>query len=65
MQVLSGDFLRRFGPVINIHHSFLPAFTGSALPPRLGAGVELIGATAHYVTEELMPARSLNRPRCM
>jgi formyltetrahydrofolate deformylase len=55
MQVLSGDFLRRIGaPVINIHHSFLPAFTGSN--PYVQAqerGVKLIGATAHYATEDL------------
>ena len=54
MQVLSGDFLRRFGPVINIHHSFLPAFTGAQPYHRARErGVKLIGATAHYVTEEL------------
>ena len=55
MQVLSGDFLARVGvPVINIHHSFLPAFVG-ANPYRLALarGVKIIGATAHYVTEEL------------
>jgi formyltetrahydrofolate deformylase len=55
MQILSGDFLDRVGvPVINIHHSFLPAFAGAA--PYAQArerGVKLIGATAHYVTEEL------------
>jgi formyltetrahydrofolate deformylase len=55
MQILSGDFLDRVGvPVINIHHSFLPAFAGAA--PYVQArerGVKLIGATAHYVTEEL------------
>ncbi len=55
MQILSGDFLARVGcPVINIHHSFLPAFAGAQ--PYLHAyerGVKLIGATAHYVTEEL------------
>jgi formyltetrahydrofolate deformylase len=54
MQVLSGNFLQQFSPVINIHHSFLPAFTGAQ--PYLRAwerGVKLIGATAHYVTEEL------------
>ena len=55
MQILSGHFLRRLGvPVINIHHSFLPAFAGAA--PYAQArerGVKLIGATAHYVTEEL------------
>jgi formyltetrahydrofolate deformylase len=55
MQILSGDFLTRLGaPVINIHHSFLPAFPG-AQPYRRAHehGVKLIGATAHYVTEEL------------
>jgi formyltetrahydrofolate deformylase len=55
MQVLSGSFLERLGaPVINIHHSFLPAFVG-ADPYRRAAerGVKLIGATAHYVTEDL------------
>lgn len=55
MQILSGEFLRAVGvPVINIHHSFLPAFVG-ANPYRsaLTRGVKIIGATAHYVTEEL------------
>jgi formyltetrahydrofolate deformylase len=55
MQILSGDFLRGVGcPVINIHHSFLPAFAG-ADPYRRAKerGVKVIGATAHYVTEEL------------
>jgi formyltetrahydrofolate deformylase len=55
MQILSGDFLERVGaPVINIHHSFLPAFAGAGPYERAKArGVKLIGATAHYVTEEL------------
>jgi formyltetrahydrofolate deformylase len=55
MQVLSGDFLERLGaPVINIHHSFLPAFAGAGPYARAKQrGVKLIGATAHYVTEEL------------
>jgi formyltetrahydrofolate deformylase len=55
MQIVSGDFLERLGaPVINIHHSFLPAFPGSGPYARAKArGVKLIGATAHYVTEEL------------
>ena len=55
MQVLSGDFLRRVGvPVINIHHSFLPAFAGAEPYSRArDRGVKLIGATAHFVTEEL------------
>ncbi len=55
MQVLSREFLDRLGvPVINIHHSFLPAF-GGADPYRRArdSGVKIIGATAHYVTEEL------------
>jgi formyltetrahydrofolate deformylase len=55
MQILSGEFLARVGaPVINIHHSFLPAFAG-ADPYRRAAerGVKIIGATAHYVTEDL------------
>ena len=55
MQILSGGFLERVGmPAINIHHSFLPAFAG-ADPYRRAhdRGVKLIGATAHYVTEEL------------
>jgi formyltetrahydrofolate deformylase len=55
MQILSGSFLERLGmPAINIHHSFLPAFAG-ADPYRRARerGVKLIGATAHYVTEEL------------
>ena len=55
MQILSADFLQRVGvPVINIHHSFLPAFAGAApYSQARERGVKLIGATAHYVTEEL------------
>jgi formyltetrahydrofolate deformylase len=55
MQILSGDFLHRLGcPVINIHHSFLPAFVGADPYGRAHVkGVKLIGATAHYVTEDL------------
>ena len=54
MQVLSGDFLERFPQVINIHHSFLPAFKGAQPYHRAwDRGVKLIGATAHYVTEDL------------
>ena len=55
MQILSDDFLERLGvPIINIHHSFLPAFIGAA-PYRKAKerGVKLIGATSHYVTPEL------------
>lgn len=55
MQILSPEFLQNFtNPVINIHHSFLPAFVGAK--PYLQAyerGVKIIGATAHYVTTQL------------
>jgi formyltetrahydrofolate deformylase len=60
MQILSGEFLRRLTrdgqrvPLINIHHSFLPAFAGAApYQQAKERGVKLIGATAHYVTEAL------------
>lgn len=55
MQVLSPDFLKNVGvPVINIHHSFLPAFIGAAPYERAKErGVKLVGATAHYVTQDL------------
>jgi formyltetrahydrofolate deformylase len=55
MQILSGEFLGRVRvPVINIHHSFLPAFVGKGpYEQARERGVKLVGATAHYVTEEL------------
>ena len=55
MQILTDDFLNAFtGQVINIHHSFLPAFMGSKPYHRaFERGVKLIGATAHYATAEL------------
>ncbi len=55
MQILSAGFLERVGcPAINIHHSFLPAFVGADPYHRAHErGVKLIGATAHYVTEDL------------
>jgi formyltetrahydrofolate deformylase len=55
MQVLSAGFLASVGvPVINIHHSFLPAFAGAGPYERArDRGVKLIGATAHYATEDL------------
>jgi formyltetrahydrofolate deformylase len=55
MQILSGEFLDAIGrPVINIHHSFLPAFVGaSPYHQAYARGVKIIGATAHYVTAEL------------
>ena len=55
MQILSGGFVSRYaGRLINIHHSFLPAFAG-ADPYRQAheRGVKIVGATAHYVTAEL------------
>ena len=55
MQILSANFLSQVGcPVINIHHSFLPAFMG-ANPYRQAydRGVKIIGATAHYATDDL------------
>ena len=54
MQILSDSFLKEFSSIINIHHSFLPAFKGSQPYHRAWKrGVKLIGATAHYVTKEL------------
>ncbi|MGB0743133.1 MAG: formyltetrahydrofolate deformylase [Opitutales bacterium] len=55
MQILSGDFLRQLGcPIINIHHSFLPAFAGGKPYHQAHSrGVKLIGATAHYATADL------------
>ncbi|CAN1258983.1 Formyltetrahydrofolate deformylase 1, mitochondrial [Linum perenne] len=55
MQILSGNFLRSYGKdVINIHHGLLPSFKGG-FPSKqaFDAGVKLIGATSHFVTEEL------------
>jgi formyltetrahydrofolate deformylase len=55
MQILSAEFVARYpAGIINVHHSFLPAFTGAR--PYHAAherGVKLIGATSHYVTEAL------------
>lgn len=55
MQILSPDFVKRYPHrVINIHHSFLPAFIGARPYHRaFERGVKLIGATSHYVTEVL------------
>ena len=55
MQVLSPQFLDSYRrPIINIHHSFLPAFIGASPYQRAyERGVKIIGATAHYVTAEL------------
>lgn len=55
MQILSAGFIEDLGvPVINIHHSFLPAFIGAGPYAKAKErGVKLVGATAHYVTENL------------
>lgn len=68
MQVLSEDFVQKFpNKIINIHHSFLPAFAGAK--PYHAAhqrGVKIIGATSHYVTSELDagPIIEQNVTRC-
>lgn len=55
MRILSGDFVQHYNSrIINIHHSFLPAFPGGdPYQQAYKHGVKLIGATAHYVTAEL------------
>jgi len=54
MQVLSPEFVAQFPNIINIHHSFLPAFAGANPYQRAyERGVKIIGATAHYVTADL------------
>ena len=55
MQILSSQFLDQVGcPIINIHHSFLPAFSGAKpYHQAYQRGVKVIGATAHYATAEL------------
>ncbi len=54
MQVISPEFIKQFPNIINIHHSFLPAFVGSnPYHKAYERGVKIIGATAHYITEDL------------
>ena len=55
MRVLTPDFVRRFpARIVNIHHSFLPAFVGARpYQQAFDRGVKVIGATAHFVTEKL------------
>jgi formyltetrahydrofolate deformylase len=54
MQILTPEFVEKFPNVINIHHSFLPAFPGAKPYHRAyERGVKIIGATSHYVTEDL------------
>jgi formyltetrahydrofolate deformylase len=66
MQILSPAFVaERPGRIINIHHSFLPAFVG-AKPYHQAKqrGVKVIGATAHYVTEELDQGPIIDQDVC-
>lgn len=55
MRILSSDFIADFrGKIINIHHSFLPAFIGAnPYKQAFERGVKIIGATAHFVTDDL------------
>lgn len=54
MQIVSADFIKKFPQIINIHHSFLPAFIGANPYHRaFERGVKIIGATAHYATADL------------
>jgi len=54
LQILSPDFIQQFPQIINIHHSFLPAFPGANPYHRAhDRGVKIIGATAHYATADL------------
>jgi formyltetrahydrofolate deformylase len=66
MQILSPSFVDRWpGRIINIHHSFLPAFVG-ARPYHQAKerGVKIIGATAHYVTSELDQGPIIDQDVC-
>ncbi|MBD2411018.1 formyltetrahydrofolate deformylase [Nostoc calcicola FACHB-389] len=54
MQIVSANFINQFPQIINIHHSFLPAFVGANPYHRaFERGVKIIGATAHYATADL------------
>ncbi|MDZ8070101.1 MAG: formyltetrahydrofolate deformylase [Nostoc sp. DedQUE08] len=54
MQIVSANFINQFPQIINIHHSFLPAFIGANPYHRaFERGVKIIGATAHYATADL------------
>lgn len=54
MQVVSANFIAQFPQIVNIHHSFLPAFVGAnPYHKAYERGVKIIGATAHYVTPDL------------
>ena len=63
MQILSSSFLEQFPNLINIHHSFLPAFKGAQpYHQAWDRGVKLIGATAHYVTKDLDAGPIIEQP---
>jgi formyltetrahydrofolate deformylase len=66
MQILSPGFVARWpGRIINIHHSFLPAFVGARPYHQAKArGVKVIGATAHYVTSELDQGPIIDQDVC-
>jgi len=66
MQILSPAFVARWpGRIINIHHSFLPAFVGARPYHQAKArGVKIIGATAHYVTSELDQGPIIDQDVC-
>ncbi len=64
MRVLTPEFVARFpNKIINIHHSFLPAFTSAPVPiiRPMRRGVKIIGATAHYVNDNLDEGRIIMR----
>jgi formyltetrahydrofolate deformylase len=66
MQILSPEFVARWpGRIINIHHSFLPAFVGARPYHQAKArGVKVIGATAHYVTSDLDQGPIIDQDVC-
>jgi formyltetrahydrofolate deformylase len=66
MQILSPAFVaRRVGRIINIHHSFLPAFVGARpYEQARRRGVKVIGATAHYVSAELDQGPIIDQDVC-
>jgi formyltetrahydrofolate deformylase len=66
MQILSPEFVARWpGRIINIHHSFLPAFVGARPYHQAKArGVKIIGATAHYVTSDLDQGPIIDQDVC-
>ena len=66
MQVLTSRFVQAYcNRIINIHHSFLPAFIGKKpYDQAYERGVKLIGATSHYVTEELDQGPIIDQDVC-